>query len=258
MNRHQIYHLHLSTQRAVALGVGLSVLGLLAFVGGFVLGIGQERADLPDLAAVCRGEVRQACGDPVALAAWRGEPAADAEAEAEPAWPEDWDAESPEDAQGVDPYLPEDGAGEMWYEEVPPAPEAWEPEPADTADPRQLAELMDLALREDVDQDLAEPAPRVPAPRSHTEPPSATASRRAPYTVQVGAFRELENAHHFVTQLSERQYRPYLHVRDDPQGRRWHTVRLADFDTRPEAIAAARDFQQRESLDAVVRAKDPF
>ena len=75
---------------------------------------------------------------------------------------------------------------------------------------------------------------------------------RQVYTVQVGVYRDAGYARAMTALLEERGYDPFTMtaVRDD--GMLLRHVRIADFDDRQQALAAAADFIDRENLAAAV------
>jgi general secretion pathway protein A len=92
---------------------------------------------------------------------------------------------------------------------------------------------------------------------SPAEPPnpddSAPAAPRMTHSVQVGAFRQSENAHQQAARLAARGVKAYILDVKDAQGRQWHTVRVGDFPSRSAAQAHASEFARREQTQTLVR-----
>jgi len=81
---------------------------------------------------------------------------------------------------------------------------------------------------------------------------SAAPAQTAPFTIQVGAFRNKENAHGVQQNLDQLGYDPFiLTVTLEDKGD-LHMVRFGAFDTLDDANAALADFVKRENMSAVV------
>jgi cell division septation protein DedD len=81
---------------------------------------------------------------------------------------------------------------------------------------------------------------------------SPAPARTAPFTIQVGAFRNKENAHGVLQNLNRLGYHPFiLTVALEDKGE-LYMVRFGAFDTVDDANAALADFMKRENMTAVV------
>lgn len=93
----------------------------------------------------------------------------------------------------------------------------------------------------------------VPPPAPRTDSPPAEVKKGMTHSVQVGAYRELENAEQQVARLASKGYPARMIRFEDSRKRTWYTVRIGDF---PDAIAArsaADEFTYRERMPSAVR-----
>ncbi len=91
----------------------------------------------------------------------------------------------------------------------------------------------------------------LPAPKD--APPPVKEPALMTHSVQVGAYRQLENAEQQVTRLTAKGYPARMIRFEDSRKRAWYTVRIGDF---PDAIAgrtAADEFTYRERMPSAVR-----
>lgn len=96
------------------------------------------------------------------------------------------------------------------------------------------------------------PAPAALSAPSVVSAPSPDAARMT-HSVQVGAYRQLENAEQQVARLAAKGYPARMVRFEDSRKRAWYTVRIGDF---PDAIAArnaADGFTYRERMPSAVR-----
>jgi cell division protein FtsN len=73
------------------------------------------------------------------------------------------------------------------------------------------------------------------------------------HSVQVGAFRNFENAQHQVMHLIYKGYPAQLVEIKDSRDRIWYTVRIGDYPTVESARTRAHEFTRREKIQSVVR-----
>jgi len=78
-------------------------------------------------------------------------------------------------------------------------------------------------------------------------------SSKMTYSVQVGAFRNLNYAEELVVQLKAKGYPAQIFQINDSKGRLWHTVRIGDYPTSEEAQAQAEAFSASEKMQTAVR-----
>jgi cell division protein FtsN len=94
-------------------------------------------------------------------------------------------------------------------------------------------------------------AASLPAPEA--VPPPSPERARMTHSVQVGAYRQLENAEEQVARLAAKGYPARMIRFEDSRKRTWYTVRIGDY---PDAIAArsaADEFTYRERMPSAVR-----
>ncbi len=98
----------------------------------------------------------------------------------------------------------------------------------------------------------AAPAPAaLPAPKA--EPSAAEAPGRMTHSVQVGAYRQLENAEQQVARLAAKGYPARMIRFEDSRKRAWYTVRIGDYPDAEAARTAADEFTYRERMQSAVR-----
>lgn len=72
------------------------------------------------------------------------------------------------------------------------------------------------------------------------------------FTVQIGAFKEIERANRALNELNIRGYEPYILPYVNSLGTNWYLVRIGRFNTREEAREYAISFQRTEGMEAIV------
>lgn len=72
------------------------------------------------------------------------------------------------------------------------------------------------------------------------------------FTVQIGAFKEIERANRALNELNTRGYEPYILPYVNSLGTNWYLVRIGRFNTREEARKYAISFQSTEGMEAIV------
>lgn len=96
-------------------------------------------------------------------------------------------------------------------------------------------------------------AAAVPQTGVQTAAPEGRAGEgTAPYTVQVGAFRNRKNADTQAAELAWRGYPPYIFQITTENGSLLYLVRFGHFETPAEATSAAAAFKEKEQMPAVV------
>jgi cell division protein FtsN len=73
------------------------------------------------------------------------------------------------------------------------------------------------------------------------------------HSVQVGAYRHIENAEQQVVRLTAKGYAARLVPMRDSGNKTWFTVRIGDFSTPESARIQADEFTQREKIQSAVR-----
>jgi cell division septation protein DedD len=93
---------------------------------------------------------------------------------------------------------------------------------------------------------MAEGKPAVPAV------PRASPGSTGDYTIQVSAFRSLEQASELKGRLSKKGYGAYVQSVELNDKGTWHRVRIGNYQNREGAERIASDLRTREHLPAVV------
>jgi DedD protein len=119
------------------------------------------------------------------------------------------------------------------------------------------------------------PAPAKPTPAPAAEPNPAPAVGAAPakvtadpvpspdegdsgakkhsrYTLQLSSFQDRGEAQSFFDQLKASGYQPYIVEADVPGRGTWYRVRLGDYDTYGDALAAKKKFEDKQQIIAYV------
>jgi|MudIll2142460700_1097286.scaffolds.fasta_scaffold64474_3 cell division protein FtsN len=129
-----------------------------------------------------------------------------------------------------------------------------------TVDWKELKELIEkkmASLPKEPKQKMGlAPAHAVPA-GALTLPAADAAGMDAPVTpthsVQVGAYRRLENAEQQVARLAAKGYPARLVPMADSGNQTWYTVRIGDYPTQESARTRAVEFTRREKVQTAVR-----
>ena len=72
-------------------------------------------------------------------------------------------------------------------------------------------------------------------------------------TVQIGVFRDENEANHLLKQIESKGYAPTFFSGRDAEARQWYAVRIGAYSDRQQAANAAANFSKQEKLKAVVR-----
>jgi cell division protein FtsN len=83
--------------------------------------------------------------------------------------------------------------------------------------------------------------------------PAAPPSEIASFAVQLGAFRQQDNAGVLTRRLAAKGYDAEIVKREDTRGRIWFLVRYGAFSNRAEATAVATELRSQDNLEALVR-----
>jgi cell division septation protein DedD len=84
-------------------------------------------------------------------------------------------------------------------------------------------------------------------------PPLSSEPARMTHSVQVGAYRQLENAEQQVARLAAKGYPARMIRFEDSRKRTWYTVRIGDYSDAIAARNAADEFTYRERMPSAVR-----
>lgn len=101
----------------------------------------------------------------------------------------------------------------------------------------------------------AEKPPEPGSEIAKTETPKVAKEKPAAkprYSLQVGAFRNSENANQYVNQLKQKGYGAYIFMKADSNAKTWHTVRIGDYIYWSEASSARSMFMKKEEKPAFV------
>lgn len=99
------------------------------------------------------------------------------------------------------------------------------------------------------------PQPSMPAEPPAPPPPAAPALSGAtgtPYAVQLGAYRNYEEANTHLEDWKAKGYPAYLMSADIPNSGRWYRVRVGAFATRDDAQSFREELGSREAVDGIV------
>jgi cell division protein FtsN len=96
------------------------------------------------------------------------------------------------------------------------------------------------------------PAAAAP-PDPKVVPPPSPEPARMTHSVQVGAYRQLENAEQQVSKLASKGYPARMVRFEDSRKRTWYTVRIGDFPDATAARSAADEITYRERMPSAVR-----
>lgn len=92
------------------------------------------------------------------------------------------------------------------------------------------------------------------APAAAPAAPAASAPPAAPeFALQLGSFRDLNNAKQMQAELKDRGYNTSILTALDADQREWHVVRMDGFKTLASASQAAAQFIDKERIPAVIR-----
>ncbi len=102
------------------------------------------------------------------------------------------------------------------------------------------------------EKDEAEPAAAAPAETDEKAPVPTQVSTFQGYTIQVGAYRNKENADAKMADLQQRGYAAYLFEVTDARKRSFYMVRFGQFEGHQEASETLADFKEKENMQAVI------
>lgn len=98
----------------------------------------------------------------------------------------------------------------------------------------------------------AAPAP-VPKPALKMDASSVGTPSGMTHSVQVGAYRQIENAEQQIARLTAKGYPARMLKLEDSRKRAWYTVRIGDYPDAESARLMADEFARRERMQSVVR-----
>lgn len=129
-----------------------------------------------------------------------------------------------------------------------------------TVDWKELKELIEKKMaslpKEPKQKTGLAPAQAVPAGALTLRAADATGMdppAKPTHSVQVGAYRHLENAEQQVARLAARGYAARLVPMADTGNQTWYTVRIGDYPTQESARTRAVEFTRREKIQSAVR-----
>ena len=132
----------------------------------------------------------------------------------------------------------------------------------------EIGQLKAAAYKAPVPQPAPSRPVETPAPApaaSNEQLPAAKPAQSSPvesspekieepeYSMQVGAFLNVENAAALIEELNQKGYPAFEQEFMDSRGRTWHLVRIGEFTSRADANQAANEFKSKENLVVVVR-----
>ncbi|MFH0799959.1 MAG: SPOR domain-containing protein [Pseudomonadota bacterium] len=74
----------------------------------------------------------------------------------------------------------------------------------------------------------------------------------ARYSVQIGSYPQMGEATRIVDKWKGKGYPAYVMIADIPDRGRWYRVRIGGFGTREDATRYLKEFQSRESVEALI------
>ena len=115
-----------------------------------------------------------------------------------------------------------------------------------------------VAVKEDVPiEPIQADEPVAPADTSDPSSDRSELEQRSTpmmtHSVQVGAFRRIENAEDLIDRLEAKGYSARIVEVPDSQGRLWFTIRIGDHPTLESATEQARIFMENENMRTFVR-----
>lgn len=84
------------------------------------------------------------------------------------------------------------------------------------------------------------------------QPVIQTAPENARYTIQIGSYNNVDEAHTMVTHWQEKGYPAYLTSADIPEKGRWYRVRVGGFENKELAQTYLDEFKHKEGVDAFI------
>jgi septal ring-binding cell division protein DamX len=110
----------------------------------------------------------------------------------------------------------------------------------------------------DDNKDRSQPENRKPrASRTKATGGSIAASKKI-YSIQVGAYVDMQNAKKMIKQLKEKNYDARLFIRSDTDGMVWYKVLIGKHTNRQEAQEFANAFSAKEEMASIVSKIDEF
>jgi len=110
----------------------------------------------------------------------------------------------------------------------------------------------------DDNKNRSQPEKRKPrASRAKATGGSIAASKKI-YSIQVGAYVDMQNAKKMIKQLKEKDYDARLFVRSDTDGMVWYKVLIGKYTNRQEAQEFANAFSAKEEMASIVSKIDEF
>jgi cell division protein FtsN len=121
----------------------------------------------------------------------------------------------------------------------------------DWKDLKELVEKKMAAMPQEAKEKALLGAVAAPAPKM--EPPAAETPSRMTHSVQVGAYRQIENADQQAARLTAKGYPARVLRLEDSRKRPWYTVRIGDYPDAESARFMADEFMRREKMPSAVR-----
>lgn len=124
----------------------------------------------------------------------------------------------------------------------------------------KLKEETPNSKKETLSTKAAPPVIPLPAPKQVAIPARKPASTaviqtnpfRAKYSIQVGSYANLDEAHEMVGHWKGKGYPAFLVSTDLPEKGRWYRVRMGGFDDKEAAANYMNQFKSREKIEAFV------
>jgi cell division septation protein DedD len=97
-----------------------------------------------------------------------------------------------------------------------------------------------------------QPRPDPPNPKLPAKAREAASTAQS-YTIQVGAFLQLDNARRLAQSVSKKGYTARVISLNDSHGKKWHCVRVGNYPDRDRAIKTAEEIETKLNLKPIVR-----
>jgi cell division septation protein DedD len=94
--------------------------------------------------------------------------------------------------------------------------------------------------------------PAVPDPKRNATAQGQKGTGQS-YTIQVGAFLQLENARRLAQTISQQGYSAQVVTRSDSRGKKWHCVRVGTYPDKDQARKTAGEIERKLKLKPIVR-----
>lgn len=123
----------------------------------------------------------------------------------------------------------------------------------------RVANLLQESGKEAVVPQKAQPQTAQPQPQAQpAQPPPViqTAPANAHFSIQVGSYENVDEAHSMVQVWKEKGYPAFLVSADIPDKGRWYRVRIGAFEDKDSAKAYLNDLVAKEDIEAFIAVQE--